>query len=156
MLLYFGEDKRPLKLHATVLNTIYAGKVYPRGSKVNYMKAIKGAEPVSAETISQDEKASNEERHEEENPDHEPKEHEALETQANPPDQIGKKRNRKKRDVNQFDARELLARYADFKWARDVRIEKLAICEMGAKKTIDEEGRVVGEEYTEIAFVAMP
>ncbi|PQE07725.1 activating signal cointegrator 1 complex subunit 1 protein [Rutstroemia sp. NJR-2017a BVV2] len=33
-----------------------------------------------------------------------------------------------------FDAREVLERYKDFEWMRDIRVEKVAICRMGAKK----------------------
>ncbi len=54
-----------------------------------------------------------------------------------------------------FDAQEVIAKYRDFKWAKDLRIEKLSICEMGAKKIIENE-EVVDEEYLEIAGVPLP
>lgn len=54
-----------------------------------------------------------------------------------------------------FDAQEVIAKYQGFEWAKDVHIERLSICEMGAKKTI-ENGKVVNEEYVEIASVPLP
>jgi len=54
-----------------------------------------------------------------------------------------------------FDAQEMIAKYQGFEWAKDVHIERLSICEMGAKKTI-ENGKVVNEEYVEIASVPLP
>jgi activating signal cointegrator complex subunit 1 len=53
-----------------------------------------------------------------------------------------------------IDARALLDKYADFVWAKDVGLDRIAICEMGAKKRI-ENGEVVGEEYTEVASVPL-
>ena len=53
-----------------------------------------------------------------------------------------------------IDARALLDKYADFVWAKDVVLDRIAIFEMGAKKRI-ENGEVVGEEYTEVASVPL-
>jgi activating signal cointegrator complex subunit 1 len=53
-----------------------------------------------------------------------------------------------------IDARALLDKYADFVWARNVVLDRIAICEMGAKKRM-ENGEVVGEEYTEVASVPL-
>jgi activating signal cointegrator complex subunit 1 len=55
-----------------------------------------------------------------------------------------------------FDARALLEEYEDFVWAEGVVLDRIAICEMGAKKRVDGEGNVVGEEYTEVASVDLP
>lgn len=49
-----------------------------------------------------------------------------------------------------IDARPLLEKYEGFVWAKDVVLDRIAICEMGAKKRI-ENGEVVSEEYTEVA-----
>ncbi len=49
----------------------------------------------------------------------------------------------------------MIAKYQGFEWAKDVHIERLNICEMGAKKTI-ENGKVVNEEYIEVASVPLP
>jgi activating signal cointegrator complex subunit 1 len=45
-----------------------------------------------------------------------------------------------------LDVRDVLERYKGCEWMRDVRLEKLAICRMGAKKEVDGEGRETGEE----------
>ncbi|MCJ1480493.1 hypothetical protein MMC06_000648 [Schaereria dolodes] len=54
-----------------------------------------------------------------------------------------------------IDATELLRKYAGFVWAEDVKLERVSICEMGAKKIISK-GLVVGEEYNEIGSVPLP
>ena len=69
----------------------------------------------------------------------------------------GKKSQGHGRNANapmKIDARTLLEKYADFMWAKDVVLDRIAICEMGAKKRI-ENGEVVGEEYTEVASVPL-
>lgn len=53
-----------------------------------------------------------------------------------------------------IDARALLEKYSEFVWAKDVVLDRIAICEMGAKKRI-ENGEVIGEEYTEVASVPL-
>ena len=71
-----------------------------------------------------------------------------------------------------FDARELLERWQGEVWARDVRVEKVAICEMGAREVRvgddgdagegeggreeKEDGEVVDAVYREIASVELP
>lgn len=53
-----------------------------------------------------------------------------------------------------IDARALLEKYRDSVWAEDVVLDRIAICEMGAKKRI-ENGVAVSEEYTEVASVPL-
>ena len=66
-----------------------------------------------------------------------------------------------------FDAGYLIDRYEDMVWMEGVRVEKVAICEMGAKDVVvEEEGesvgnglkepRIVQQEYKEIASVELP
>ena len=59
-----------------------------------------------------------------------------------------------------FDATALIERYRDVVWASDVRIEKVAICEMGAKDVLGGEDSggvvVVDQVYREIASVELP
>ncbi|TGO43853.1 hypothetical protein BCON_0797g00010 [Botryotinia convoluta] len=50
-----------------------------------------------------------------------------------------------------FDARDIISKYADFTWMRDVRLEKVAICRMGAKKKGDGD-----EEYEVEAEIEVP
>lgn len=48
-----------------------------------------------------------------------------------------------------IDAREVLERYAEVIWMEDCRVEKVAVCRMGARKRRDAEGKETGEEeYT--------
>lgn len=50
-----------------------------------------------------------------------------------------------------IDAREILEKYEEFEWISDMKIEKVAICRMGAKKMEDGE-----EEYEVEAEADMP
>jgi activating signal cointegrator complex subunit 1 len=52
-----------------------------------------------------------------------------------------------------IDATELLEAYEDFEWMKDVRVDKVAICRMGAKKG---EGRAGEESYIVEGEVSMP
>ncbi|KAL1585608.1 hypothetical protein WHR41_05996 [Cladosporium halotolerans] len=90
-------DSRPLKLHATLVNTIYA-KGRGRGS---------GHGPDANALL-------------------------------------------------KFDARGLLERYEGCVWAAGVVLDRVAICEMGARKVVGEGGVVLGEEYVEVASVGLP
>ena len=59
------------------------------------------------------------------------------------------------RGVGKIDARALLEEFGEFEWAKDFRIERVSICQMGAKKEIID-GVVVNEEYAEVASVQLP
>ena len=96
---YMLADDRDLRLHATIVNTIYAKDKKTRAKGGGHGKNSKGS--------------------------------------------------------RKFDARELINRYDNFEWAKDIHIERVSICEMGAKKTI-ENGEVLEEEYFEIASVPLP
>ncbi|EPE27299.1 hypothetical protein GLAREA_03214 [Glarea lozoyensis ATCC 20868] len=52
-----------------------------------------------------------------------------------------------------INAEEILQDYEDFVWMKDVKVEKVAICRMGAQKVDDEE---LGEEYVVEESVVMP
>ncbi|KAI4250246.1 MAG: hypothetical protein LQ352_005418 [Teloschistes flavicans] len=155
------EEMREMKLHATVLNTLYAGKVWSK------MKA-----PMGAEKPPQDDDASRiDEFHQadtardgQDYPENsagttpltgEPQVQNGSRSEPFSPSE-SKPTAKKKKQVLRFDARSLLTKYATFEWAKDVRIEKLAICEMGAKKILDEHGTIIGEQYKEVACVALP
>ena len=113
---FLVDDDRKLKLHATIVNTIYAKGRKPQ--VLNNRDAMPQASPATGSTAQ----------------GHGPN--------ANAPLKI--------------DARLLLERYQDFVWAEDVVLDRLAICEMGAKKTLDADGNVVDEQYTEAASIALP
>ena len=55
-----------------------------------------------------------------------------------------------------FDATAILEQWENFFWAKDVVLDRIAICEMGAKNVLDAEDRVIGEAYTEVASVQLP
>ena len=55
-----------------------------------------------------------------------------------------------------IDAREVIKRWGETTWAEDVRMEKVAICKMGAKKVMDAEGKIVDEVYQEVASMELP
>ncbi|CAO1605347.1 hypothetical protein XANCAGTX0491_008867 [Xanthoria calcicola] len=145
------EEDRALKLHATILNTIYAGKVFPSKKLVQgpdgRSRVAEGGVSVSGDEGDE---------HHEQVSGKLADEEELLEGRKEGTKPKGKKKGKRKKQVVKFDARELMERYVDFVWAQDVRIEKVAICEMGAKKLTDQEGEVVGEEYTEVASVPLP
>ena len=92
-------DKRPLLMHATIVNTLYARKTKDQHK--------------------------------------------------------GSGHGRRNRSVEKFNATALLEELVACEWARDIRIERVSICEMGAKKEIVD-GAVVNEQYTEVASVPMP
>ncbi|KAL8688636.1 MAG: hypothetical protein Q9218_005502 [Villophora microphyllina] len=151
------EEKRELKLHATVINTIHAGKVW---SKARMGKAPQGDSTARVDGTEQADDDHEEEDHNESHANIEAVVEEVevqRESKSEPSPHLNSKRKGKRRkEVLKFDARDLLSRYADFEWATDVRIEKVAICEMGAKKILDEKGEIIGEEYKEVAFIALP
>ena len=106
------DENRPLKLHATIINTIYAKKA----------AGFRGRGRGGSITNTSSNTA--------------PKERE-----RGPP---------------KLDASALVEIFADFEWSKELLIEKIAICKMGAKKILGQYGDVVGEEYEEIAHVALP
>lgn len=56
----------------------------------------------------------------------------------------------------QVDARALISEYKEHVWAQKVRLERIAICQMGAEKVRDEAERVIDEVYREIASIRLP
>lgn len=94
-------DDRPLKLHATIVNTIYAKSKKPADRSQGHGPKAKGS--------------------------------------------------------FKLDARGLLGEYKDFVWAEHLALDRIAICEMGAKKVMDaNKVRVLDERYTEVATTALP
>jgi activating signal cointegrator complex subunit 1 len=88
---FLAEENRPLKLHATIVNTVYVPGVTGSGG------------------------------------------------------------HGKRKAKLTIDAREIMEDFEEFEWASNVRIEKVAICKMGAQK--NEEGE---EEYVVEGEVEMP
>ncbi|KAK5736947.1 hypothetical protein LTR17_007094 [Elasticomyces elasticus] len=118
-------DDRPLKLHATIINTIYAkGKKKPPMRQRDREEAAEQDEAGEGAGGAEDDRSQG----------HGPKAKAPL----------------------KLDATALLERYGEFVWAENVVLDRIAICEMGAKKIMDAEGRVLNEEYTEVASVQLP
>ena len=123
---FMVEDNRELKLHATIVNTIYAkGKARARRHNLKPSSAEPGGESATY--------GGSADRQDARSQGHGPN--------ANAPLKI--------------DATAILRKYKDFVWAENVVLDRVAICEMGAKKTLDEDGNVKAEEYTEVAAVAL-
>ena len=126
---FLVEDNRQLKLHATIVNTIYAKgrRMLPNRFAKQQAAGPSGELTASAE---QNSAGSRDDRSQGHGPN------------ANAPLKI--------------DTTAILENYKDFAWAENVVLDRVAICEMGAKKIIDAEGNVTGEEYTEVASIALP
>lgn len=133
------EEKRTLRLHATIVNTIYAKKAGRRGGGRGGAGGASGN--AGAEAAVSDNEALTAQ------PD--------PSTAESPPVVDAAPKLLDGRDGHgpdakswlKFDARELIERYQTTAWAEDVRIDRVQICKMGAKKVLDERGGIVGEEY---------
>lgn len=123
------EDSRPLKLHATIINTIYAKSSTPRGRKSHVKETLKHIEYKISPHHHDGDSADD-----------------ASRSQGHGPDA---------KSWMRFDARDLIDKYKDFTWADGVRIDRVQICKMGAKQVWsggkEGEGEVVDEQY-EVVF----
>ncbi|KAL8769076.1 MAG: hypothetical protein Q9209_004862 [Squamulea sp. 1 TL-2023] len=161
---FMAEEERELKLHTTVLNTIYAGKGHPSKTLVQGKDGRFGIAKVDeTETENADDGHESGGEHRDKEltdgasfPEAITAKPASIEPQSQSSEPKRGKKGKRRKQAVKFDARDLIKRYEDFNWARDVRIEKVAICEMGAKRITDDNGEVVGEEYTEIAAVPLP
>lgn len=117
-------DERGLRLHATLLNTVYAK---PKG---------RGRRKPSAGGSTAEVRAGGADAGEEKD---------GLEEQS-------KGLGLGAESWMRFDASSLMEMYKDFVWAEDVRIDRVQICAMGAQKVLDSDsGEVVDEKYTVVA-----
>ncbi|KAL1629846.1 hypothetical protein SLS56_005242 [Neofusicoccum ribis] len=130
------EDTRPLKLHATVVNTIYAksGGRYGKGKGRSQGFVGTPNELAARDTATVDALSGG--------------------TSVAP---LGTSTGHgpNARAPIQVDATALIARYADFVWANEIWVGKVAICKMGAKKVLDAQGNVESEEYEEVGAAEM-
>ncbi|WWC64967.1 uncharacterized protein I303_107581 [Kwoniella dejecticola CBS 10117] len=53
------------------------------------------------------------------------------------------------------DATKLISEHRDTVWAKDITLDRLAICQMGAEKVLDSHGRIEDEYYEEISHVPL-
>jgi activating signal cointegrator complex subunit 1 len=121
-------DNRPLKLHATIVNTIYAKekKREPKTSKVTKVSNPGPSTPFAGTSSHPEMSQTTDAGH-------------------------GPRANSSRK----LDARGLLEEFNGFVWAKEVVVDRLAICEMGAKKITDEHGNITKEEYTEVAATSL-
>ncbi|KAJ9665550.1 hypothetical protein H2201_004241 [Coniosporium apollinis] len=167
------KDDRPLKLHATVVNTIYAkadgrrgrrrpGKGAPAAEGVGIPEA--GSQHADVATTAADPQIASESTETPSTPPSEPSHDPDKEENhtasshdkgTNAPLDTSSGHGPDARAPLRFDATALVERYKDFVWAERITIAKVAICKMGAKKTLNERGEVINEEYEEIASVAL-
>ncbi|KAJ4381086.1 hypothetical protein N0V86_003433 [Didymella sp. IMI 355093] len=138
------KDDRPLRLHATVLNTIYAKpkrRGQGRGGKDIGKIAAVAAQRDGGELDGQDIREK-----EQRDTDGEVEKLEGG-RDGHGPDA---------KSWMRFDASNLIEAYKEFIWAEDVRIDRVQICKMGAQKIVDEEtGEAVDERYEVVAEKTM-
>jgi activating signal cointegrator complex subunit 1 len=143
------EDSRPLKLHATILNTIYAK---PRGRQGNRKKDE--TPEIQADTADHDDTTSATGSVAGEDairaPDSFTAENETASAQRDELDR-SEGHGPKAKSWIRFDATSLIEQHIDFVWAENLKIDRVQICKMGAKKTMNEAGEVVDEKYEVVA-----
>lgn len=151
---FLVEDKRPLKLHATIINTIYA-KPKVRGGRA---RALSGRDKGLEQKAHLDEVAELAEQ-DNDGASSSDEAREATEPSTGQVDGLStggtEGHGPSAKGWRNFDARELIERYKDVVWARDVKIDRVQICRMGARKIIEEDGEIVDEEYEVVAEKAI-
>jgi activating signal cointegrator complex subunit 1 len=146
---FMVEDVRPLKLHATVINTIYAKPSGRRGRKKSIKDTLKH---IEHKVSPHHHNSKHDDHNDNASIDGSGEENDATngsstaKSEGHGPDATSWMR---------FDARDLIDKYKDFTWAEDVRIDRVQICKMGAKKIwsggTEGEGEVLDEKY-EVVF----
>ncbi|KAG9552222.1 hypothetical protein KCU77_g9035, partial [Aureobasidium melanogenum] len=126
-------DTRPLKLHATIVNTIYV-----KGRKKKSKASEKAKQPTT-------ERSSKAQTTEETTPQASTQK---QELQAN---EASSGHGPSARSSLYISATSLLSTYKNHVWASDIPVERIAICEMGVKKQLSSTGEVIGEAYKEVA-----
>lgn len=121
------EDNRQLKLHATIVNTIYAKE---RRRPTRPSSAVV---PSGGTSMSKDD-----------------------ETEIDKGQGSGQRSAEQVASSRIIDATSILKAFEDFVWADGVVLDRVAICEMGAKKIFDKDGMEIGAEYAEVASVSLP
>lgn len=130
---FLNKDNRPLKLHATILNTIYAK---PEGKGRN--RDVKNAAQNSSKDVPQHRNNQSATGNDESGSETEQKER----MQGHGPEA---------KSWVRFDASKLIERYKGFVWAQNIRVDRVQICEMGAKKIWsggkEGDGEILDQQY---------
>ncbi|KAF1962912.1 hypothetical protein CC80DRAFT_512186 [Byssothecium circinans] len=152
---FMVEDKRSLRLHATIINTVYA-KPTGRGRDRKANHRDRPREDTASEKVDHlDDGASTADWYQDidepttASPDPSTAENEGTAITNQWGGSIGHGPNTK--FWMRFNARELIEKYKDIVWAKDVRIDRVQICKMGAKKVLDADGEIMDEEYEVVA-----
>ncbi|KAG9685856.1 hypothetical protein KCU95_g12056, partial [Aureobasidium melanogenum] len=132
-------DTRPLKLHATIVNTIYI-----KGRKKKSKASEKAKGPVTEDTS----KDQTTEKPPKDQTTEETVSTQKHELQAN---EASSGHGPSAKSSLYINATSLLSTYKDHVWASDIPVERIAICEMGVKKQLSSAGEVIGEAYKEVA-----
>ncbi|RMZ71290.1 akap7 2 5 rna ligase-like domain [Pyrenophora seminiperda CCB06] len=154
---FMVQDTRPLRLHATVMNTIYAKpKRGGRGGGHKSDKIKQGLKHV-------EHKVSPHRHHHHHHHHGEARDEggrngngeDAASTAAEGAVAAGEGHGPDGKSWMRFDARNLIDKYKGFVWANSVRVDRVYICKMGAKKVwsggSEGEGEVLDEEYEVVA-----
>jgi activating signal cointegrator complex subunit 1 len=137
-------DERALRLHATVLNTIYAKAKGKSEGRANVARSAVSV-AMSAETDEGDGESDRVQGVDGRSTDGE-----------NEKSEHGKGASSDFKSWMRFDASNLIEAYKDFIWAEDVMIDRVQICKMGAQKIVDEgTGEIMDERYEVVAEKAM-
>jgi activating signal cointegrator complex subunit 1 len=162
---FMVKEDRKLRLHATVINTVYAKPKGGRRKRKGKGKQVHEGE--RGQVVEQDaghaaeQGSSNQESAV--NNSTAPPDPSTAETQIPVPDESvvdSKEVDRSEghgpnaKSWMRFDATGLIKDYENFTWADGVKIDRVQVCKMGAKKILDEEGEVVDERY-EVVFERM-
>lgn len=145
------EDKRSLRLHATIINTIYAKPRGRHSGNKNTKHSKKLATAEQAETPKAPEEDDNVSTVDSDNEGQTaPPDASTAETEIMPPSEIidrseGHGPNAK--SWMRFNASGLIEQYKDYVWAEGVTVDRVQICKMGAKKILGEDGGVLDERY---------
>lgn len=135
------EDERPLKLHVTIVNTVYTKSRETRSKAqeetLNFLSSAPSfsAQPATPEMDTKIWGHTNED--------------DVSKNDASRKSGPGRKANAPLK----IDATALLERFKNFVFAENVVLDRLAICEMGAKVSDDQ--RNLGEHYKEVACVKL-
>lgn len=146
-------DTRPLKLHATIMNTIYAKPKRGRGrSKSSKLKhGLKHIE----HKVSPHHRHDGDDHYDEGDDDSTSTVGSADGDQDQAQPATGEGHGPDGKSWMRFDATNLVEKYKGFVWARDVRIDRVCICEMGAKKiwsgSHEGDGEILDEQYKAVA-----
>ncbi|THW17268.1 hypothetical protein D6D24_04013 [Aureobasidium pullulans] len=135
-------DTRPLKLHATIVNTIY---VKGRKRKGKSKKEGEKTATASPEHIKDDKTIQ-----ETTQPSSDTQPSSSTSSQPLTANTPSSGHGPSATSSLYLDATDLLPRYATHIWASDIPIFRIAICEMGVKKHVSADGKIE-EAYKEVA-----